>query len=215
MVYVLRAHSAGYAWQKAVQLIFARGKTVYDGKKRLKEVLNVVISIRNPDMTDIIVRNFGDRTMIEWMENNFLSVQPIPDWGYSYGQRLRSFLGMDQLSEAIRKLQRNPESKSATVMFALPPEDHRHMPCIIALDLKIRKEKLIGAAFFRSQDGFKKFYADILALGKIMSQASMALHIPVGTLVLSIVSLHAYTEDFKKGKRFILESEQAYRDDTA
>lgn len=42
--------------------------------------------------------------MIEWMKNNFFSDKNVLDWGYSYGQRLTNYEGINQIKNVKEKL---------------------------------------------------------------------------------------------------------------
>ncbi|MBI3576955.1 hypothetical protein HY086_02885 [Candidatus Gottesmanbacteria bacterium] len=195
MGHSIHAKSAGFAWKKAVQLVLAQGKLVFDGPKSLREVLGVVTEVADPQFVDAVVATHGDRSTVEFMKKNFLGRTPVAAWGYSYGMRIRDFDGVDQFNAAIKKLQKNPETKSATMSFLFPPHDDKHMPCIVSLDFKVRRGKLFAYAFLRSHDALKKFYADVLALGALMRKAARQLHVRVGALTLFSVSLHVYEED--------------------
>lgn len=189
--------SAGKLWIRAMKEVYHNGNPIKDGEQNLKELLNVLIAVENPIIIDEEIKKFGDVSMIEWMDNNFLSLNPVNDWGYSYGQRMYKFNGdYNQFEKIVEKLKKNPESKSATICFAHPGNDNKHSPCIITLDFKIRNNKLNANAFFRSQDAGKKFYADIICMGKIMNLVSTEINVPVGELNIFISSLHIYEKDF-------------------
>ena len=79
-----------------------------------------------------------------------------------------------------------------TIKFKTKCEDY---------NVKIRNGKIVGNAFFRSQDAGKKFYADIMCIGEIMKLVSNKLGLEVGTLSIFIASLHIYESDFDKIKR--------------
>lgn len=196
----------GIAWQKCVNLVYKNGNSIKDGSDNLKEVLNVFISIKSPLVSDKILDQFSDPKIINWMENNFLKETPILDWGYNYGQRLFNYNGLNQIKEIIKKLQKNPNSKSATVTLTDPNNDKNHTPCIVSLDFKIRNNKLLTSAFFRSQDVGKKIYADIISIGKISQIISDKLKIPNGGLNLFIVSLHLYQQDEINIKKLLYDS---------
>lgn len=203
------ANNPGEAWKKSVNLVYKKGTEIKDGDNKLIELLNVIITVKDPHLIDDVVKKHGDRKMIRWMKNNFLQLKAIENWGYSYGQRMYDFQGINQFQNIVKKLKTNSDTKSATISFMFPPKDKQHVPCIIALDLKIRKKILIGTAFFRSQDAGKKIYADILSLGNIMSKVANKLAITVGPLLLHIVSLHVYKEDIEsltKGRNSLLNS---------
>lgn len=108
------------------------------------------------------------------------------------------FGGINQIQNVIQKLKKNPESKSATITLMNPDGDKHHMPCIVALDFKIRNKQLMLTAFFRSQDVGKKIYADIICLGEIEKQIADSVGVAMGPLNILIVSLHVYEADFEK-----------------
>lgn len=201
MSVLLHSKSAGTLWLQAMKKVFLEGHNIKDEEQNLKECLSVLITVDNPTIIDEEIKKYGDTTMIEWMKNNFLSLNPVDNWGYNYGQRMYSYNNnYNQFEKVINKLKKNPESKSATITFTNPGQDNKHAPCIVSLDLKIRNNKIVGNAFFRSQDAGKKFYADIMCIGEIMNLASKELDIEVGELNIFIASLHIYESDFEKIK---------------
>lgn len=198
---IIEAINPGEAWKKSVSAVFENGKEIKDGEKKIKELLNVNITIENPRTIDAITKKYGEKKMIQWMKNNFLKLEPVEDWGYSYGQRMQDFQGFNQYENIIKKLQNNLTTKSATISFMYPPDDKKHVPCIVAIDLKIRQKMLIGTAFFRSQDAGKKLYADIICIGEIMNRIAKKINVKTGLLNLHVVSLHIYQEDFPELKK--------------
>ena len=191
----INSDTPGLAWKKALNLVYFQGDEISDGNKKLKELLNVFITIKNPVQIDEVLKRFGDMKMIELMKDNFLKQESAFEGIFSYGSRIFNYHGINQLESIISKLSKNPESKSAVINFLDPSEDKSHIPCICTLDIKIRNDKLIGTAFFRSQDVGKKLYADIIALGSIMENISKILKITLGELNILAVSLHLYQED--------------------
>lgn len=192
------AKTAGLAWQSALNYVSTEGHDIKDGEKDLKEVMNVFLTVEDPIQTDAILEKFADQTMIDWMRKNFLSLEPVANWGYSYGQRFTDYYGINQIAGIVDKLKKNPDSKSATITLMDPKGDGGHMPCIVALDFKIREGKLMTTAFFRSQDVGKKIYADIICLGEISKNIADAVGTNTGELNILIVSLHLYEEDRDK-----------------
>lgn len=198
----------GEAWLKAAQEVIKNGVIIKDGDQNLKEILNVFISVENPLGKDSVLEKYADPTMISWMKDNFLKKVPVLDWGYSYGQRFFSYKGVDQVSRVIEKLQSNPESKSAIISLMDPESDIRHVPCIVAIDFKIRGDKLITTCFFRSQDAGKKIYADIIAIGEISKLIAEKVGVNPGNVNLLVVSLHAYEKEWGKIKEMAATIEQ-------
>ena len=178
--------------------IYNNGTPIKDGEQNLRELLSVLVSVDEPTVIDEEIKIHGDVNMISWMNDNFLSLKEVDNWGYSYGQRMYDFDGhYNQFEKIAEKLIKNPESKSATISFMYPGHDDKHMPCIVALDFKIRNGRLNGSAFFRSQDAGKKFYADIMCMGEILRRLAERINLPVGELNIFIASLHIYENDFE------------------
>lgn len=199
----INAKTAGVAWQTALQYVASEGHPVKDGEKDLKEVMNVFLTVEDTVSSDPILEKYADKEMIDWMRKNFLSKEPVGNWGYSYGQRFTNFDGIDQIGAVIEKLKKNPDSKSATITLMDPKGDGAHMPCIVALDFKIRGGKLMTTAFFRSQDVGKKIYADIICLGEIGKKIAEEVETETGELNILIVSLHFYEEDREKFSKLL------------
>src|SRR5258706_15809562 len=108
----ISAPSIGIAWAEAYKLVSHEGHILTDGSKPAREVMNLFISIDNPQVSDKILDELADPEIIDWMVNkNFGGTGPIDDWGYSYGMRLRNFHGINQVDQAIKKLQKRQESK--------------------------------------------------------------------------------------------------------
>jgi thymidylate synthase len=193
----LKARTVGELWIKAIKEVYNNGEMIKDGEQNLKELLSVLVSVEKPTVIDDKIKKYGDMNMVNWMNDNFLSLKEVDNWGYSYGQRIYNFGGYyDQFKKTAEKLTKNLNTKSATISFMYPGHDDKHMPCIVAIDFKIRNEKLNGNAFFRSQDVGKKFYADIICMGEIIRRLAETINMPVGKLDVFIASLHIYENDF-------------------
>ena len=131
--------TTGYAWKKAAELVYKNGQKVKDGQKTLKELINVFITVESPLEKDSIIEKFADQKMINWMRDNFLKKEPMLNWGYSYGQSFFAYdESINQVENVIEKLKNNIESKSATITLSDPQEDLKHIPCIVAIDYKVR-----------------------------------------------------------------------------
>jgi thymidylate synthase len=192
----------GNAWAKAYDLVMKNGATMTDNGTHLKEIVGLCVSIENGQTFDKILKTIADPEMISWMvDKNFGSSEPVLDWGYSYGMRLRDFDGINQIDEVVKKLREQPNSRSATITLTKPTKDFAgHMPCVVAIDLKVRQGKLHLSGFFRSQDIGKKFYADMIALASIQKEVADKLDKSCGRIELLITSAHIFEVDFDKHK---------------
>jgi len=197
---IIKASKIGEAWKKSLLEIYKRGEIIDDDKGKIKELLDFLIIVRRIEEDDPIIKEYANKEAIEWMKKNFEKTEPINNWGYSYAQRLYNFLGINQIESIVQKLKKNPVAKSATISLMLPSDDTKHIPCLVALDFKIRNKKLITTAFFRSQDIGKKIYADALVIKLLAGKIAEALSIPIGEFVFFIKSAHFYLDDLEQLK---------------
>lgn len=209
----ISANNAGDAWLKLCSFIMNKGSSIKDGNKYLKELLNVFIEIQNPTEIDSVLSSYADPKIIKWMrEDNFGGTKAVLDWGYCYGMRFRNFNGFNQINYLAEKLKKNPEAKSAIISTMMPDVDsHGHVPCIAAVDFKIRNDQINTIAFFRSQDVGKKIYADVLSLGDIMDELSRSVGVKRGKLYTFIASAHIYEDDFKNVEEILKKNAEAIK----
>lgn len=202
----IESKSIGEAWVKATGLVMDKGGTVHDDGTELREIIDLSITISDPTKTDEIVEKSGDRGMLEWMSANFMDKTPLEKWGYSYGQRIFDYEGINQFEEVAKKLKTNPESKSATISLMYPPGDKKHVPCVCIIDFKLRDGRLDLFCVMRSQDIFKKNYADARVLGQILKNMAEKIGAEPGSLVLKIISAHIYEQDFEGAETLVKEA---------
>jgi thymidylate synthase len=131
--------------------------------------------------------------------------QPDEKLGYSYGERMYNFKGINQIQWAIDRLNRNPASKSATIGILMPERDTgaEHVPCMNLVDFKKRSGELNLTVVFRSHDYGKKALPNLIALGELLEQACEATNSDVGRLICHSISAHIYESDFETLRRVI------------
>ena len=192
---IIKAKSPGIVWKKLIKETLSNGLEIYDDQTKLTEITNVLIQINEPCSTDSILKKNVDIEMLNWMKKNFLSQDPVENWGYSYGQRISNYLGENQIETITKKLKKSLDSKSATITLSLPPEDKKHSPCVNIIDFKYRNNQLNATGFMRSQDVGKKAYADYICLGIILDNLANDINVKVGELIIHVASLHIYEGD--------------------
>lgn len=94
------------------------------------------------------------RKFIQEVKDLTFEKQPDEKLGYSYGERIYNFKGINQIQWAIDRLNRNPTSKSVTIGILMPERDTKaeHVPCMSLIDFKKRNGKLNLTVVFRSHD---------------------------------------------------------------
>ena len=173
--------------------------------------MSLLIYISNPTDKDPIIEKYGDKYYIQTLEEVILSTK-TSEWGWSYGERLFDYEGIDQIAWIIERLRKKPEAKSATITCLNPEVDIRrnkgkHIPCLTLLDFKIRGRNLLLTSVFRSQDIGKKFYGDALALFKLGEKVRKELNCEKVEIFFFIVSAHIYEEDFEKIEKILKDVE--------
>ena len=107
-----------------------------------------------------------DRAFIEEYISQILGDAPLQEGvKYTYGQRLRSWFGRDQIEQVIYKLIKEPDAASA-VMSLWDARDHESgsSPCLNHIWLRICGNELSLTATFRSNDMFAAWPANAMGL---------------------------------------------------
>lgn len=131
-------------------------------------------------------------------------------WKPSYISRLVEWHSenrtIDQLQQVSRRAARTPGAKTLCCTVLDPRDLNRFVtasiPCLVALDFKIRDGSLSVAAFFRSQDVFRFFLGDYhylcLIAGEITASVSAAKHdAALGEVVLHLCSAHFHNSHLR------------------
>ncbi len=202
------------AWLKAASEVQANGAgfpaydTQWIKKHELKEVLNMVVEIRDPSLTrdeyDIVLETHPP-VLLEWLDALWQCLDQakiaklLPELGYSYGQRLFSYRGVNQVKRVTDILKARPWEWRASLTLYNPTEDDYHVaaspPCVGMLDFKLRDDRLHLSVFCRAWDIGKKFVPDAINLGKIQRDAAKEIGVGTGPMTLLVSSAHIYMRD--------------------
>jgi thymidylate synthase len=203
-MYCVQTKSIFEAWAQTVKICLMDGQRWHDDNVKIWETTGVAFSISNPRLDENMVRRHGSGAMIDAMIKNFTTHEPQFGFAFSYGSRIYEKDRNAGLASLISILRKKPEAKSAT-MSLLRSDDHlgKHVPCITTIDFKIRNGRLDTHYFARSQDAYKKNYADNLAILTVATQAAKELGVTVGSLSGYIASSHIYEADFAKAQELL------------
>lgn len=173
-------------WVKVVQRIKTSGiirSTGYDGK--IQELIDLVAIVTDePEDLYFPEPNYlpCDRAYIDGYVLQVLDDAPYTDGvKYTYGQRLRSWFGRDQVEDVIQKLLAEIDSASAVMSLwdsggnfarrADGTSDHQHggSPCLNHIWLRVVDGELSMTATFRSNDMFDAWVANAMGLRLLQS----------------------------------------------
>jgi thymidylate synthase len=130
---------------------------------------------------------------------------------YTYGQRLRSWFGRDQIEQAIQKLVIEKDSSRAVMSLwdVRDYEENDSPPCLNHIWLRIVDNELSLTATFRSNDMFSAWVANAMGLralqqhiqDEIAKRSKCALKI--GPLITISQSAHIYDDTWENVDRLI------------
>lgn len=206
------ATNATMAWREALYRVFHDGSEVAPRGMKIREVLNATTSVdmQCPVVTDAL-RKLNYRFMIAesaWILGGRNEVEYLA----RYNPRMRDFsddgvvlagaYGVPftyQLDWVVRKLVEDRDTRQATLtLWNRAPKASKDIPCTVALDFKIRDNKLVTQVFMRSSDVWLGLPYDIFAFTAMSYRVLERLHdfgVPEtepGTLAITAASSHLY-----------------------
>ena len=202
-------------WKSILKYIYENGSDFEDENKRLcREVINLSATIEEPknDITKPVetLNSFGKWVYpsLEEIENIMISKKMAP-YEYSYGSRLFGFYGkINQIDDfIIPLLKQTPSSRRAIAVIWGPVIDskvhRRDIPGMVALDFKLRKNKLNITSLIRSNDTFFGWPANIYQIYTLQRYVSKKLNVKTGSLTTFSTSAHIFSNQFEYIEKII------------
>lgn len=129
---------------------------------------------------------------------------------YTYGQRLRSWFGRDQIEQAVQKLISEVDAASA-VMSLWDVKDHEKggSPCLNHIWVRVVENELSLTATFRSNDMFSAWPANAMGLRALQQHirdqicARSNYDLTMGPLITVSQSSHIYSDCWDNADRLI------------
>ncbi len=203
-------------WVKILHRIKTTGTirpTAYDGKwQELIDLMAVVTA--EPEDFYFPEPNFlpiNRQFLGEYISQILDDAPPQEGVKYTYGQRLRSWFGKDQIEQGINKLAGDFDSARA-VMSLWDVEDYEandSPPCLNHIWLRIVNGELSLTATFRSNDMFSAWPANAMGLralqqhihSKIVARGNAQL--TMGPLIIISQTAHIYDDTWEHADRVI------------
>ncbi len=191
----------GQCWLAVSELILSDGLlSHYDGITT-KEVANLSLAVLAPDPQDAVIRRLGDPAWLTWMHENFFTQKRVEELGNaeSYAIRLFNYAGQDrdQIRWIVEQLQKNPETRSATITTFMPLIDTSYIPCISLLDFWIPQEAVELVVYAHSLDFGRKAYGNLVELASLQAMIAQELGRSVGSLIIHVKSAHIYEPEWE------------------
>ncbi len=180
-------------WQEVIDLM----TVVTDEPSELHFPVPNYLPVCRTYMTDYIPQILEDATYREGVK-------------YTYGQRLRSWFGKDQIAQVITKLINEIDAASA-VMSLWDADDHEKggSPCLNHIWVRIIEDELSLTATFRSNDMFGAWPANAMGLRKLQTHIRKEVMKGIkktlvdGPLITISQSAHIYDDSWEVVDRVI------------
>lgn len=202
-------------WVKIIHRIKTTGTirpTGYDGQwQELIDLVAVVTDEPNnfyfPEPNYLPI----DRNFLEEYISQILDDSPYREGvKYTYGQRLRSWFGRDQIEQTIQKLIGEIDAASA-VMSLWDVKDHEKggSPCLNHIWVRVVENELSLTATLRSNDMYMAWPANAMGLRALQQHirdeiaARSEYNLKMGPLITISQSAHTYDDTWENADRLI------------
>ena len=190
-------------WESLVKRIMNNGVEIIDERGSVtKEILNTIVNVKNPLDTESPKGYFWTGEKLDKYSKQFLS-NDKQGFIYTYGNRLRAhFDGIDQIQEAIERLNNFKESRRAISITWDPTVDTKNdeVPCMMLVDFKIRDGKLHTTGLWRSHDIYGAWFPNAVGLSNLAKYVAGEVGSEVGMLTIHSISAHIYEVNFKEAE---------------
>ncbi|GIH76064.1 thymidylate synthase [Planobispora longispora] len=194
MAELLRFASCGETWIWLMHHVRDNGGPAEDDRGPIIEAPPVLFEIADLDWDDPVLESYGDAGKISLYSSKFSELTVVPPFKYSYGGRIRRFLGVNQLRWVADVLRAKPYSKSGWISLTGPGERQDAVPCLTALAFRLREGRLAMTATFRSQNAFTS-YLNYVPLRSIQCEVADDLKVSCGSMRIFVDVPHIYAVD--------------------
>ncbi len=207
--HTIQAPTIAETWIQILHRIRTFGKlrlTSYGGK--WQELITLTAVVTN-EPEDFYVPDYLpiDRPFIQEYSEHLLKPQSKGNVRYTYGDRLRTYFGQDQIDAAIAALKKNPYSSRVVLNLWDSQSDlsAAEPPCLNHIWIAVSDGKLILVGTFRSNDMFSAWPANAMQLRTLQRfiQVNAVPHIALGSLVTVSHSAHIYDDCFETADAII------------
>lgn len=203
----IEAPTLGDAWITIASAILRSGVAGDWEGLPMMEVLRATLVVSSPSVVDAIINEHGDPERLAWMHANFTERSQVAELGESdsYATRLYDYdhKGLDQIRWVINRLAANPSARDATITTFEPLTDRSYIPCVSLLDFWLLDGALQLDVYAHSIDFGTKGYANLVELAALQSLVADQLHVPLGTLTMSVKSAHVYETELEEMRRIV------------
>ncbi len=202
-VFKIRAKTIGEAWLQALTLVMRFGIAKQSQhEEQQREMLFLVAAITDEDIDNIQWKPYFTfpKEELEQYIPQVITDAKIPELSYTYGQRLRSHKGIDQIASMAKKLIAVPYTRRAVACTwdIELDTDNNNPPCLNYVQALIQENKLYLLAYLRSNDIYGAWPKNAFALRKLQQQLCKETKTMIGDLIMISASAHIYERHFRQ-----------------
>jgi len=213
--HTIRGEKIAEVWLKILDHILRFGvtdQTAY--QSRQKEVLDIISVIFGEDPNDPYIPEWlpNDREHLEDYLPTILTGNCPVGTSYTYGSRMRSYFGIDQVQIVTDELKREKYSRRAVINLLDPRVDakSKNPPCLNHCWFKVQDDRLHLMATIRSNDMFEGWPENAFGLRMLQDLVWRELlavypEVKLGDLVIHSLSAHVYDDCWEEAKRIVEE----------
>lgn len=177
------------AWQELLFVISRFGHPVRLAKGERLELPNLKVVITQPAFeADADLRRFHfDPDQLRRYQRDFLRGEMGADETYSYGHRMRTYFGADNLAACLARLQADPEDRKAYLTLWDNRRDlrvPRGQPCFVSLFCRRYDGALTVSATFRTHNALDAWLPNVYGLMAVQAFLAAPLGLPVGPITV-------------------------------
>lgn len=211
--HIVRGGKIAEVWLKILDEILRFGvtdQTAYQNQQ--KEIIDLVSVVSDEDPDNLHIP--------DWLPNNkehlknylptiLTGVCPVGA-SYTYGSRMRSYFGVDQVQKVIEELKKEKYSRRAVVSLLDPKVDcdSKNPPCLNHCWFRVQGDRLFLVTTIRSNDMFEAWPENAFGLRMLQSLVwkelkKMYPDILLGDLVIHSLSAHIYDDAWEEARQVV------------
>ncbi|NMB40794.1 MAG: DUF4346 domain-containing protein [Firmicutes bacterium] len=193
------------AWKQLIFCIVRFGHLVQLKKGERQELQNVKVVVERPEGDNPKeLEAFGfDLQHFRAYQNEILDASmPASDTGYTYGNRIRGYFGIDTLNKCVEKLNNDYQDRHCFITLWDNKVDlqNHSCPCLVSLFFRVFEEKLTLAATFRTHNVMDAWLENFYVLMAILNFVSAKTGIAPGSITVFSHSITIDTQEYERAK---------------
>ncbi|MBW6440596.1 thymidylate synthase [Patescibacteria group bacterium] len=218
-VHTIRGEKIAETWLRILDHILRFGKTDQTSyQNQQKEIIDIVSVITDEDPENLYIPEWlpNDAEHMKEYAPTVLSGVCPEGAAYTYGSRMRSYFGVDQIQEVINRIKEEKHTRRAMVNLLDPRVDScsKNPPCLNHCWFRVQGDKLYLVATLRSNDMFDAWPENALALRLLQNIVFKEIvksysEVKLGNLVIHSLSAHIYDDSWKEAKKIVEQHHKA------